>query len=59
MLKPYNNQFILPTAFARIVLPRGSSVERPFDLIASEVDVLTELRPEGNVHCIPHISFWN
>ncbi|KAJ6630872.1 hypothetical protein B0H10DRAFT_2160244 [Mycena sp. CBHHK59/15] len=34
-------------AFVRIMLPRESGVILPFDLAASDIDVLAELRPEG------------
>ena len=42
-------------AFVRLVLPRddkASPVSRPFDIFASDIDALVELKPDGEVgHC--------
>ncbi|KAF8654120.1 hypothetical protein AX16_003652 [Volvariella volvacea WC 439] len=34
-------------AFVRVMLPSATEVTRPFDVLASDVDVLLELAPEG------------
>lgn len=41
-----------PVAVLRLLVPRGEGAQvpvRPFDVVASDVDVLLELKPEGKV----------
>lgn len=44
----------------RLLLPRETDEQivavRPFDMVASDVDVLLELKPEGKVRSFIHIS---
>jgi hypothetical protein len=42
-------EVVLSLAFVRILLPRDGAPERPFDISASEVDMLMEFKPEGKV----------